>query len=132
KMRKKPSISNRMAKFLQTKINNAIPEKIHSGITFAIEKMVKGVLFGSVYITSSPLKDAPLERREVAVKNKIEWYKKTASAEGAITGAGGILLGFVDFPAFLAIKMKLLFEIAALYGYEVKNFKERVFILHIF
>ena len=40
KMRKKPSISNRMAKFLQTKINNAIPEKIHSGITFAIEKMV--------------------------------------------------------------------------------------------
>ena len=132
KMRKKPSIPNRMARFVQTKINNVIPEKVHSGMTFAIEKMVKGVLFGSVYITSSPLKDAPLEIREASVKNKIEWYKKTASAEGAITGAGGILLGFVDFPAFLAIKMKLLFEIAALYGYEVKNFKERVFILHIF
>src|SRR5690606_30146091 len=86
KMRKKPSIPNRLAKFVQTKINNVIPEKVHRGITFTIEKMVKGVLFGSVYVTTSPLEGAPLELRETRVKNKIEWYKKTASAEGAITG----------------------------------------------
>jgi hypothetical protein len=28
--------------------------------------------------------------------------------------------------------MKMLFDIAALYGYDVKDFKERIYILHIF
>ena len=132
KMRKQPSIGNRVAKYAQTKINNVIPEKVHQGITFAIEKMVKGVLFGSKFLTSSPLQDASLEVRETVVRKKIEAYRNTASAEGAITGAGGILMGFADFPAFLTIKIKLLFEIAALYGYQVKDYKERLFILHIF
>lgn len=132
KMRKKPSIPNRIAKFLQVKINNLIPDKVHRAITFTIEKIVKGVLFGSKYITSSPLERAPLQLREDQVRKKIEWYKKTASAEGAITGAGGILMGFADFPALLTIKIKLLFEVAALYGYQVKDYKERLFILHIF
>ncbi|MEO8795755.1 MAG: EcsC family protein, partial [Daejeonella sp.] len=54
------------------------------------------------------------------------------SAEGAITGAGGILMGFADFPILIGIKMKMLFEIAALYGYDVKDYKERLYILHIF
>lgn len=132
KMRKKPSIPNRIAKYLQTKINNWIPEKVHKGITYAIEKMIKGVLFGSKYITSSPLEGANLEMRETLVRKKIDLYRNTASAEGAITGAGGILLGFVDFPAFLTIKIKMLFEVASLYGFQVKNYKERLFILHIF
>ena len=132
KMRKAPSIPNRIAKYTQTKINNIIPEKVHQGITFAIEKMVKGVLFGSKYLTSSPLQGASLEVRETMVRKKIEAYRNTASAEGAITGAGGILMGFADFPAFLTIKIKLLFEVAALYGYQVKEYKERLFILHIF
>lgn len=132
KMRKQASIGNRVAKYAQTKINNVIPEKVHQGITFAIEKMVKGVLFGSKFLTSSPLQGISLEAREAIVRKKIEAYRNTASAEGAITGAGGILMGFADFPAFLTIKIKLLFEIAALYGYQVKDYKERLFILHIF
>jgi len=132
KMRKQPSIGNRVAKYAQTKINNVIPEKVHQGITFAIEKMVKGVLFGSKYLAPSPLKGASLEVRDASVRRRIEAYRNTASAEGAITGAGGILWGFADFPAFLTIKMKLLFDIAALYGYDVKNYKERLFILYIF
>lgn len=132
KMRKQPSIGSRVAKYAQTKINNVIPEKVHQGITFAIEKMVKGVLFGSRYLSSAPLQGASLEVREALVRKKIEAYRNTASAEGAITGAGGILMGFADFPAFLTIKIKLLFEVAALYGYQVKDYKERLFILHIF
>ena len=131
KMRKQPSIGSRVAKYAQTKINNVIPEKVHQGITFAIEKMVKGVLFGSRYLSSAPLQGASLEVREALVRKKIEAYRNTASAEGAITGAGGILMGFADFPAFLTIKIKLLFEVAALYGYQVKDYKERLFILHI-
>ena len=70
--------------------------------------------------------------REEAVQKKIDIYRKTAAVEGGITGAGGILLGLADFPILLGIKIKLLFDIAALYGFDVNDYKERVYLLHIF
>ena len=70
--------------------------------------------------------------REMAVMQKIDIYRKTAALEGGVTGAGGILLGLADFPILLAIKIKLLFDIAATYGFDVTDYKERVYILHIF
>lgn len=63
---------------------------------------------------------------------RIEFYKKTASVEGGITGAGGILLGLADFPILIGIKIKLLFDIASMYGFNVKDYKERIYLLHIF
>ena len=45
--------------------------------------------------------------------------------DGAVTGAGGIVLGLADFPLWLTLKLKLLYEIAALYGHNVKDYKER-------
>ena len=39
-----PSILNRLAKRLQTKINGWIPEKIHKAITAAIKQLIRGVL----------------------------------------------------------------------------------------
>jgi hypothetical protein len=132
KIKKKPSLLNKLTKSTQRGINNLIPEKIHKAITYAIEKMVKGVLFGTKYITPQPFQVRRFEEREYKVKKIIKFYQNTASAEGAITGAGGILMGMVDFPAFLTIKMKMLFEIAAAYGYDVKKFEERLFLLYIF
>jgi hypothetical protein len=132
KTKQKPSLFNRLTKGTQKGLNNLIPEKIHKVITYAIEKMVKGVLFGTKFITPQPLLENRLELRELKVMSIIKIYKNSASAEGAITGAGGILMGFADFPAFLTIKMKMLFEIAAAYGYDVKRLDERLFLLHIF
>lgn len=132
KMRKKASLSNRLAKKVQVRLNGMIPEKIHQAITFTIEKMVSGVLFGTKFITPKRKENASFQLREAYVKKQITFYQKTASVEGAVTGAGGIIMGFVDFPAFLTIKMKMLFEIASLYGFDVKDYKERLFILHIF
>ncbi|MDN3671188.1 EcsC family protein [Echinicola jeungdonensis] len=132
KVKKNPSIINRMATGVQHKINDYIPEKVHQAITYAVEKMVKGVIFGSSYINATMPEKATFEMRESRIKEKIKFYQRTASVEGAVTGAGGILWGFVDFPAFFAIKMKLMFEIASLYGYDVKDLKERLFILYIF
>jgi uncharacterized protein (DUF697 family) len=132
KVQKKPSMANRIAKHLQTRVNNFIPEKVHRIITVTIQKMVEGVLFGAKYTTAKPKTDASLQLREAHVKERIEFYRKTASAEGAITGAGGILLGLADFPILVGIKLKMLFEIAALYGYDVKDYKERVYLLYIF
>jgi hypothetical protein len=132
KHKKKPSIMHRMTNGTQRSINNLIPERIHQAITFAIEKMVKGVLVGNEYLASSPYPVDLLRLRELKARKTINLYTRTASVEGAVTGAGGILMGFADLPAFLAIKMKMLFDIAAAYGHDTKNFKERVFLLLIF
>jgi hypothetical protein len=132
KMQRKPSLLNKMSKGVQTKINSYIPEKVHNAITVAIKQMIKGVLFGAKFTTRKPLPVESLQQTEDAVQRLIKNYRNTAAAEGGITGAGGILLGFVDFPVLLGIKLKMLFDIAALYGFDVKDYRERVYILHIF
>lgn len=132
KMQKKPSLANRLAKDLQTRLNNLIPEKVHTVITVTIRKMLEAVLFGAKYSTKKATENSSLFLREAHVKERIEFFRKTASAEGAITGAGGILFGLADFPILIGIKIKLLFEIAALYGHDVKDYKERLYILYIF
>jgi len=131
-MLRKPSFFNSLSKRVQTKINSWIPEKIHNAITVAIKQMIRGVLFGAKHTTSKPLKDASLQNREELVTKKIDVYRHTAAIEGGITGAGGLLLGLADFPILIGIKIKLLFDIAALYGFDVDDYKERVYILHIF
>lgn len=132
KMLRRPSLLSRFSKKIQTKINSWIPEKVHKAITVVIKQMIRGVLFSAKYTTSKPLMDMSLLVRENRVRKKIETYKKTAAVEGGVTGAGGILLGLVDFPVLIGIKIKLLFDIAVLYGFDVNNYKERVYLLHIF
>jgi hypothetical protein len=131
-MLKKPSYFNRLSKTVQTKVNSWIPEKVHKAITTAIKQMIRGVLFGAKHTTTTPLRTASLETREELVLKKIDVYRKTAAIEGGITGAGGFLLGLADFPILIGIKIKLLFDIASLYGFDVGDYKERVYILHIF
>ena len=131
-MQKKPSFFNKMSKRVQTKINSWIPEKIHKAVTVALKQMIRGVLFGARHTTGTPLKNASLKSREELVLKKIDVYRKTAAIEGGITGAGGLLLGLADFPILIGIKIKLLFDIAAVYGFDVDDYKERVYILHIF
>ena len=131
-MLRKPSFFNNFSKRVQTKINSWIPEKIHNAITVAIKQMIRGVLFGARHTTSKPLMDASLQNREELVTKKIDVYRHTAAIEGGITGAGGLLLGLADFPILIGIKIKLLFDIAAQYGFDVDDYKERVYILHIF
>ena len=132
RMIRRPSLFNKFSKSLQVKINNWIPEKIHVAITSTIKQMIRGVLFGAKYTTAKPLQEKSLELREIMVQERIKNYKNTAALEGGITGAGGLLLGLADFPILIGIKLKLLFDIASIYGFDVKDYKERVYILHIF
>ena len=131
-MQRSPSLVNRMSRRLQGKINSYIPEKVHKAITTGIKQMVRAVLFGAELTTREPMVARTLEIREAIVNEKISFYKKTAAAEGGLTGAGGLLLGLADFPIFFGIKMKMLFEIAACYGHRVEDYRERLFLLHIF
>ena len=132
KMLRRPSLLNSFSKRIQTKINSWIPEKVHNAITITIKQMIRSVLFGAKHTTSDVLVGVSLRDREDAVRKKIDSYRNTAAIEGGITGAGGILLGLADFPILIGIKIKLLFDIASLYGFNVHDYKERVYILHIF
>lgn len=131
-MQRKPSLINRMSKGMQDKINKWIPEKVHVAITTTIKQMVKVVLFGSKITTEAPRNNGSLEVREAVVEEKIKFYRKAAAIEGGVTGAGGILMGLADFPLLLSIKLKMLFDIAAVYGFDVKDYKERLYLLYIF
>jgi len=131
-MQRRPSFFNNLSKKLQTKINSWIPEKVHKAITVALKQMIRGVLFGARHTTADPLRNGSLQSREELVLKKIDVYRKTAAVEGGITGAGGLLLGLADFPILIGIKIKLLFDIASIYGFNVDDYKERVYILHIF
>ena len=132
KMLRNPDFFNRLSKKWQGKINKLIPEKFHEAVTAAIKQLIKGVLFGLKYTIPEPETIHSLEITEAVVKEKIDWYKKTAAAEGGITGAGGILMSFADFPILIGIKMKMLFDIATKYGYDLSDYRERVYLLHIF
>jgi hypothetical protein len=131
-MQRKQPFLGVLSRQLQTRINRAIPEKVHEAITAAIKHMTRAVFGGAGLINPSPLQSGSLHEREEKIDLKIKWYARTAAAEGAATGAAGLLLGLADFPLWLTVKMKMLFEIAALYGYDLKDVKERIYLLYIF
>jgi len=132
KMLQRPGLINRLSKRTQDKINALIPEKVHQAVTTTIRQMIRGVLFGARYTTADPIINAGLELRETRVEEKIKFYRTTAAVEGGITGAGGILMGLADFPLLIAIKIKLLYEIASVYGFDITDYRERLYVLHIF
>lgn len=131
-MLKSPSIASKLSKGIQNKVNTLIPEKAHKVVTETIKGMIKAVLFGSELTTQIPMFNASLEEREQQLKERISFYKRTASASGAWTGSGGIFLGMADFPILLSLKLKFLFEAASIYGFDVTSYKERLYILYIF
>jgi len=130
---KPPGWLERTSKTLGNRINRMIPAKAQNVITTTIKSIVRTALFGAEYTPKRPVqRELNLERSDQEAKNLFSLYQKIAVAEGAGTGAGGILLNVVDFPALIAIKMKYLFELAHNYGYDTKHFSERVFILKVF
>ncbi len=130
---KSPSFVGSLANKVQNKINSYIPQKVHNAVTIAIKQMVKAVLYGSaVTSTKIPPAEMSLLHREALVKAKIDSYCKTGAAEGGITGAGGFLMSMADFPILIGIKIKLLYEIATIYGFDCNDFRERLYLLHIF
>jgi hypothetical protein len=133
KISRRSGIMKRLSKKAQMKMNEIIPKKVHVVMTESIKAMVKATLFGSKITTKKKQSmGISLEQMDEMVRRKIAIYQKTAVVEGAGTGAGGIFLGLADFPLLLTIKMKLLFEIATIYGFDTSKYEERLFILYVF
>lgn len=118
---------------IQLKMRKLTPQKIQNAITSTIKTLTQTVMFGSRFLTDfSDTKDLTLAESEYLILRKFQSYKKTAIGEGIATGAGGFLVGLADLPALLGIKMKFLFDCAALYGYNINDPDERLFMLYIF
>ncbi|MEI6947066.1 EcsC family protein [Paraflavisolibacter sp. H34] len=132
KMQAPPSTLDRWSKRMQDKMNSFLPEKVHKALTTTIKQMVRGVLFGATHTSGRQSTFGSFIDCEMAVQRRIDFYKKAAATEGGLTGAGGFLLGLVDFPVLLSMKLKLLFDIAGLYGYDVTDYRERLYLLYIF
>lgn len=129
---RRPSLLGIASKSVQNKLNDLLPQKVHETITVVIKQMVRGVLFGATYTVPKISTKQSLEEQEAVALKRINRYKHAAAAEGGLTGAAGFFASMADFPLLLSIKLKMLFDIAAAYGYDVKDYKERVYILHIF
>lgn len=132
KMRSKPRKVNEFSKKTQDKVNSILPEKYHSIMTEVIKNMVKVVIMGAEYTINPPLCYVSLKERERLVNERIEFYRKAAGITGITTGIGGFISSMADFPILIALKVKLLYEIASIYGYNAKDYRERLYILYIF
>ncbi|WP_066174304.1 EcsC family protein [Bacillus marinisedimentorum] len=133
RLEKRPSMLGRMSKQVQNTVNDNIPERVHEAVTRAVKSMVEAVLAGSDII-GRPSSSIPgsLEGKEELIRSRLAFYRKTAAAEGAGTGFGGIVLGVADFPLLLMLKMKFLFETAEIHGYDTKRYEERIYLLYLF
>ncbi len=129
----KPKAWDKYSSKVQAKINQVIPQKIHQVIKISVQEMVKGMLFGAMQIPIIKQLDTnTLIQRELLIKNLIDQYSKGGAVEGAILGAGGFMMSLADFPALMAIKIKMLFDISNYYGFDTQDYRERLFLLYIF
>ncbi|OXM87325.1 EcsC family protein [Paenibacillus rigui] len=130
---KPPGFLEKTSKAVSVRINQVIPDKVHQTITATVKGIVQTALFSIEYMPKHPpLLGLTLAMRDHKSEELLAFYKKLAAAEGAGTGAGGILLGLADFPILIGIKMKFLFELAHLYGHSTQDYRERLYILHVF
>lgn len=129
---KPPGLWDRATRGTQERINRIIPERVHAVVTSGVEAMTKGILFGSDLIQARPVADGSLAAREQRARAAIRRYRNAASVEGGVTGAGGFVLAAADFPALMAIKVRMLGDVVAAYGWGGDTVRERLFLLHIF
>ncbi len=132
KVLRPPGLWDKATRGTQDRINKVIPEKVHAVITSGVEAMTKGILFGSDLIQTRPMAEGSLAARELRARAMIRTYRNTASVEGGVAGAGGFVLAAADFPALMAIKVKMLGDVVGAYGWGGDTVRERLFLLHIF
>ena len=133
KMMKKPSAMSHLSKNVQGKIQDLVPEKVQNAITVAIKTMVETVLTASSAFTETHVSNNPaMSESDFLVERKYKTYYKIAMAQGIGFGMSGFLINLADLPALMSIKVKFLFDCAKLYGFDVEEKSERLFMLHVF
>lgn len=129
---KRPGLWDKASRATQERINRAIPERVHAIVTSGVEAMTRGILTGSEVLNARPPAGGSLAGREAKARALIRTYRTTAGVEGGVAGAGGFVLAAADFPALMAIKVRMLADIVSIYGWGGGAPGERLFLLHVF
>ncbi|MCD7034865.1 EcsC family protein [Metabacillus sp. GX 13764] len=127
KLHKRASLVRRTSKSVQAKLQSFLPKKADRMLAAAFKQLATGILAAPVYKKGNS--SLQLEEMDRKARNAISLYQKTAAAEGAGTGAGGLLLGTLDLPFFFGLQAKLLSEVAAAYGLPAAD---KHFLAHLF
>lgn len=80
-------------------------------------------------LTLGDVSSLPLQAMDRAADELSKSSARLATAQGATTGFGGIFTLAVDIPALLGLSLKVLQELAIVYGYDPKAKSERIFII---
>lgn len=126
-------------------VGKIIPSPVSKAITGSIEKALHG--FGTAMgKTINPISieeqvnanwDAPdccceLEARDRLARKSANIHVTVATTEGAALGAGGIATTLADIPAFVALALRAMADIAVIYGYDPRKDEERQFLFAAF
>ena len=129
---KRPGLLDKASRAAQDRINRIIPERVHAIVTSGVEAMTKGILTGSEVLNVRPPAGGSLAAREEKVRALIRTYRNAAGVEGGVAGAGGFVLAAADFPALMAIKVRMMADIVSVYGWGGGSARERLFLLDVF
>ncbi len=108
------------------------PKVIHEAVTTTIKTFTTLLTTGSGIVLPKVDPLIPLRIREEMATETIQKYTKLAIASGAGTGAGGLWIGLLDLPMLMSLKVRMLYEVAAIFGYAPENDFEKLYILRTF
>ncbi|MGA8941779.1 MAG: EcsC family protein [Thermoactinomyces sp.] len=131
-------------------LDKLIPKKVQEMLGKLLDELGSYIQTGGQYLINDQetlnrvskaagIKNGSLSLEEVAhvplsVLNKVaeetkEHHKQIATMQGATTGFGGIFTLAIDIPALVGISLRVLQEMALIYGYQPREKKERIFIV---
>lgn len=129
---KEPHLWDKLSSRVQGFTQKLMPAQLQMAITGAMEGFTKVVMTGSGFILPKMEEELTLPIREKMSEEAVLRYVKLGMVSGAGTSAGGIFTGLLDLPLLMTMKMRLIFEIGALFGHDLKEPKERLFALLVF
>ncbi|AIC93933.1 MULTISPECIES: EcsC family protein [Shouchella] len=121
--------------YLQETIQDKMPKLYHTVATQCVKRTAETIMYGidkSNQLIVKEIRSFSLEEADQKAVDLFRRYRRMALAEGIGTGAGGFVAGAMDFPLFLSLKLKALFEVAHLYGFSTETLQDRFFILLLF
>jgi hypothetical protein len=75
--------------------------------------------------------DHGLRASDEAAKQYWSWHIAYAAAEGAATGAAGLVGLAADIPALFTISLRLIMQVGICYGYDVTRDEEHEYVIHV-
>ncbi|CAG7653002.1 hypothetical protein PAESOLCIP111_06685 [Paenibacillus solanacearum] len=128
-------------RFVQDKIGQALDEVgsyVQTGGTYLLSETSvlrrleeqlggSGPLAGTGSLTLEEVPSLPLSVMDRSAAVLAEHRSNLAAAQGATTGIGGLFTLAVDIPAILGLSLKVIQEMAIVYGFDPKQKRERLF-----